>query len=109
LESRGVLSGPRALRGNADALGVIPSITDAYLASKVVICSLLEGAGTKLKLLKATYYRVPVVTTSVGASGHLLSDGLKLRTGSVDLDTLAGESPLVAFEFLSLNPAGKRI
>jgi hypothetical protein len=79
------------------------------LGKQGVICSLLEGAGTKLKLSKATYYRVPVVTTSVGASGHLLSDGLKLRTGSVDLDTLAGESPLVAFGFLSLNPVGKRI
>jgi hypothetical protein len=81
---------PGALRENADALGVIPSITDAYLTSKVVICSLLEGAGTKLKLSETTYYRIPIVTTSVGASRHLLSDGLKLRTGSVDLDTLGG-------------------
>ncbi len=64
------------LRGHVQALGVVPSIADAYLASKVVICPLLEGAGTKLKLSEAIYYQVPIVTTSVGAAGLLLRDGL---------------------------------
>lgn len=64
------------LRGHVRALGIVPSIADTYLASKVVICPLLEGAGTKLKLSEAIYYQVPIVTTSVGASGLLLRDGL---------------------------------
>jgi glycosyltransferase involved in cell wall biosynthesis len=81
---------PGALRENVDALGVIPSIADAYLASKVVICPLLEGAGTKLKLAEAIYYRVPIVTTSVGASGLLLSDGLNCLVRDRQEDFAAG-------------------
>lgn len=62
------------LRGHVEILGLVPSIAEAYLATKLVICPLLEGAGTKLKLSEAIYYRVPIVTTSVGASGLLLRD-----------------------------------
>jgi glycosyltransferase involved in cell wall biosynthesis len=62
------------LRGHVEILGLVPSIAEAYLATKLVICPLHEGAGTKLKLSEAIYYRVPIVTTSVGASGLLLRD-----------------------------------
>jgi glycosyltransferase involved in cell wall biosynthesis len=79
-----------ALRQNVDALGVIPSMAEAYLASKVVICPLLEGAGTKLKLSEAIYYQVPIVTTSVGASGLLLRDGVNCLIRDRQEDFAAG-------------------
>jgi glycosyltransferase involved in cell wall biosynthesis len=64
------------LRGHIEILGVQPSLAETYLATKLVICPLLEGAGTRLKLAEAIYYRVPIVTTSVGASGLLLRDNV---------------------------------
>ncbi len=82
------LTGP--LRANVDALGVIPSIGEAYLASRVVICPLLEGAGTKVKLSEAIYYRVPIVTTSVGAAGLLLTDGVNCLIRDRQQDFAAG-------------------
>lgn len=66
----------RHLGGQVELLGLVPSLADPYLSTRVVICPLLEGAGTKVKLSEAIYYRVPIVTTSVGASGLLLTDGV---------------------------------
>jgi glycosyltransferase involved in cell wall biosynthesis len=64
------------LRRHLEVLGLVPSLADPYLTTRVVICPLREGAGTKLKLSEAIYYRVPIVTTSIGASGLRLSDGV---------------------------------
>jgi glycosyltransferase involved in cell wall biosynthesis len=64
------------LRSHVEILGRVPSLADSYLSTRMVICPLREGAGTKLKLSEAIYYRVPIVTTSIGASGLLLRDGV---------------------------------
>ena len=65
-------------------------MAEAYLASKVVICPLMEGAGTKLKLAEAICYQVPIVTTSVGASGLLLRDGVNCLIRDRQEDFAAG-------------------
>jgi glycosyltransferase involved in cell wall biosynthesis len=67
---------PEAVSGNVDCLGFVPDLGAAYLASRVVICPLLSGSGTKVKLQEAMAYGVPIVTTTVGASGLAFQDGV---------------------------------
>jgi glycosyltransferase involved in cell wall biosynthesis len=69
-----VVEVPEALKDNVELLGFVPSLVDVYLSSRVVICPLMEGSGTKVKLQEAMAYGVPVVTTAVGASGLALED-----------------------------------
>lgn len=70
------LSTDLALVANIDSIGYVPCLSDVYLAAKVVICPLLDGAGTKVKLQEALAYAIPIVTTSTGASGLRLTDGV---------------------------------
>jgi glycosyltransferase involved in cell wall biosynthesis len=69
-----VVEVPEALKDNVELLGFVPSLVDVYLSSRVVICPLMEGSGTKVKLQEAMAYGVPVVTTAVGASGLAFED-----------------------------------
>jgi glycosyltransferase involved in cell wall biosynthesis len=63
-----------ALAPNVVCLGYVPSLSEIYLKSKIVICPLLSGAGTKVKLQEAMAHAVPIVTTVTGASGMRLID-----------------------------------
>jgi glycosyltransferase involved in cell wall biosynthesis len=65
-----------ALNQNVFCLGLIPDLTEIYLTSKLVICPLLSGSGTKIKLQEAMTYAIPIVTTRTGASGLSLKDGI---------------------------------
>lgn len=66
----------RQLKNNVDFIGYVPNLSDIYLKSKVVICPLRYGAGTKVKLQEAMGYAIPIVTSTVGASGMNLVDGV---------------------------------
>lgn len=59
----------KALANNIVCLGYVSDLAELYLSSKLFICPLIDGAGTKVKLLEAMSYALPIVTTSVGASG----------------------------------------
>lgn len=61
---------------NVDCLGYVPDLVDLYFKSKIVICPLLSGSGTKIKLQEAMNYAIPIVTTTTGASGLSLKDGI---------------------------------
>jgi len=65
-----------SLEQNVDRLGYVPDLSDLYLKSRLVICPLLEGSGTKVKLQEAMAYAIPTVTTTTGASGLNLIDGV---------------------------------
>ena len=65
-----------ALNQNVFCVGFIPDLTEIYLTSKLVICPLLSGSGTKIKLQEAMTYAIPIVTTRTGASGLSLKDGI---------------------------------
>jgi glycosyltransferase involved in cell wall biosynthesis len=67
---------PEAVSRNVDCLGFVPDLGAVYLASRIVICPLLSGSGTKVKLQEAMAYGVPIVTTTVGASGLAFQDGV---------------------------------
>ena len=65
-----------SLEQNVDCLGYVPDLSDLYLKSRLVICPLLDGSGTKVKLQEAMAYAIPTVTTTTGASGLNLIDGV---------------------------------
>lgn len=65
-----------AVKDNVDLLGFVPNLKSLYLQSRVFICPLLSGMGTKVKLQEAMSYGLPIVTTQVGASGLKLTDQL---------------------------------
>jgi len=57
-------------------LGYIPDLSELYLKSRLVICPLRTGAGTKFKLVEAMAYGMPIVTTLHSASALSLVDGV---------------------------------
>jgi glycosyltransferase involved in cell wall biosynthesis len=57
------------LSKNVLKLGYVRELTTVYCRTKIIICPLLKGAGTKVKLQEALAYAIPIVTTTIGASG----------------------------------------
>ena len=57
-------------------LGYVPDLSELYLKSRLVICPLRTGAGTKFKLVEAMAYGMPIVTTLHSASALSLVDGV---------------------------------
>ncbi|HUC32793.1 MAG TPA: glycosyltransferase [Ilumatobacteraceae bacterium] len=51
------------------APGLVPDVAPYLTAASVVVCPLLHGAGTSIKVLEAMAYGRPVVTTSIGIRG----------------------------------------
>ena len=66
----------RSLTTNLDLLGYVDDLSTIYSQSRIAICPLLNGAGTKVKLQEAMVYGLPIVTTATGASGLNLIDGI---------------------------------
>jgi glycosyltransferase involved in cell wall biosynthesis len=56
--------------------GYVPDIAPFFQNSRVLVAPLRFGAGTKGKIGDALSYGLPVVTTSVGAEGTGLSNGI---------------------------------
>jgi glycosyltransferase involved in cell wall biosynthesis len=69
---------PTNIQPNIHLLGFVSNLSDIYLSSKVVICPLWSGSGTKVKLQEAMAYHIPIVTTTVGASGLMLEPGVNV-------------------------------
>jgi glycosyltransferase involved in cell wall biosynthesis len=65
-----------SLKENVDCLGYVPDLADIYLKSRVAICPLVTGAGTKFKLVEAMAYAMPIVATKISASAISLIDGV---------------------------------
>jgi glycosyltransferase involved in cell wall biosynthesis len=65
-----------ALAKHVFCLGYVPDLSEVYLKSRLVICPLLTGAGTKFKLVEAMAYSMPIVATVHSASALSLVDGV---------------------------------
>jgi glycosyltransferase involved in cell wall biosynthesis len=65
-----------SFKENVDCLGYVPDLADIYLKSRVAICPLVTGAGTKFKLVEAMAYAMPIVATKISASALSLIDGV---------------------------------
>ena len=85
---------PQQLSTNVISLGYVEDLASIYLSTKINICPLLEGAGTKVKLQEALAYALPIVTTTVGASGLKLENNINAY--------IADEACLFANKILSL-------
>jgi glycosyltransferase involved in cell wall biosynthesis len=71
-----VIEIPDRLSKNIINLGYVENLADIYLSSRINICPLLKGAGTKVKLQEALAYALPIVTTTTGASGLKLKNAI---------------------------------
>lgn len=52
-----------------DFIGEVEDVTPYYQKSHLAIVPLLKGSGTRLKIVEAMSYGVPVLSTSIGAEG----------------------------------------
>ena len=71
-----VIQIPSQLSKNVTNLGYVKDLSAVYFHSRINICPLLKGAGTKVKLQEALAYGLPIVTTQVGYSGLKLENDL---------------------------------
>lgn len=74
--------------------GKVPDVRPYLAAASVVVVSLLEGSGTRLKILEAFAAGRPVVSTSKGAEGLEARDGEHLLIRDAIEDIVAGVSRL---------------
>ncbi len=50
-------------------LGFVPDLNALYRKTRVFCCPIQSGGGTRIKILEAASYGVPVVSTQIGAEG----------------------------------------
>jgi glycosyltransferase involved in cell wall biosynthesis len=55
--------------------GFVPDLADVFRTHRAMIVPLRHGGGTRLKILEALAWGLPVVSTSLGAAGLGLVDG----------------------------------
>lgn len=60
-----------------EVLGFVPDLAGLYAGTRVVVCPLSNGGGTRLKLVEAALYARPIVSTRMGAEGLDFADGVE--------------------------------
>jgi glycosyltransferase involved in cell wall biosynthesis len=58
--------------------GAVDDLTPLYARVDVAVCPIRAGGGTRIKILEAFAYGVPVVATSMGAAGLSVTQGREL-------------------------------
>ena len=58
--------------------GFVSDLELLYARSRVVVCPLMAGGGTRIKLIEAASYAKPMVATRVGAEGLSFVDGKEI-------------------------------
>ena len=66
----------------------------------VIVVPLRFGSGTRLKILEAFAHRIPVVSTTLGAEGLGVEDGVHLLLGDTSLDLASACARLLTDERL---------
>jgi len=72
-------------------VGEVKDVTPYYQKNNIAIVPLLEGSGTRLKILEAMSFGLPIITTSVGVEGIttinntniLIANGSEFFTSSI--------------------------
>ncbi len=72
------LAALRDVTPNVEFAGFVPDIAEAYRNSAVALAPILAGGGTRTKLIEAAAYRVPIVSTTLGAEGLDFVDGREI-------------------------------
>lgn len=70
-------------------LGFVSDLATLYRRARVVCCPIQSGGGTRIKILEAASYGVPVVSTPLGAEGleFVPDEEILLRKGASGLAT----------------------
>jgi len=84
-----------------NVLGYVEDIRPHMKRAKVFICPIMEGGGTRIKILDAFSQGVPVVSTTVGAEGLSLENGKHILLADTDSEFVDRVSDLLANEDLS--------
>ncbi len=71
-------------RPGVDVIGMVDDLADELDTASLSIVPLRYGGGTRIKIIEALAHAVPVVSTSVGAEGIGLVDGVHLRIADDD-------------------------
>ncbi len=62
-----------------ELIGAVPDVAEELAGAHVSIAPIRYGGGTRIKILEAFAHGVPVVSTSLGCEGLLVTDGVHLR------------------------------
>jgi len=57
-----------------EMLGTVPDVAPHIRESQIEICPVLDGGGTRIKILESLAFAKPVVSTTLGAYGHPFGD-----------------------------------
>lgn len=69
--------------------GFVKDLTELYRRSRIVCAPLIEGGGTRVKLIEAAAYAKPVVSTTVGAEGLDFQNGSEIMIADRDAEIAA--------------------
>ena len=61
-----------------ECLGFVEDLDQLYARTRVVCCPILNGGGTRLKLIEGAAYGRPLVSTRVGAEGLAFTDDVEV-------------------------------
>ena len=76
--------------------GFVPDLASCYQDADVVVAPLAAGGGTRIKLLEAFGYGLPVVTSTVGAAGLDVADGVHVLMADSPGDAARAVAALAA-------------
>jgi glycosyltransferase involved in cell wall biosynthesis len=82
------LPSARSHPAGVEYLGFVDDLADFYARSRVFCCPLVNGGGTRVKLIEAAAYAMPMVSTRIGAEGLSLVDDQEILLREDD-DALA--------------------
>lgn len=78
------LSRDVAVQPGVDLLGFVEDLDALYARVRVVCCPLINGGGTRVKLIEGAAYGKPLVATRVGAEGLDFADGTEILLAEDD-------------------------
>jgi polysaccharide biosynthesis protein PslH len=90
-------------------IGEVDQVDEYYLKSHVAIVPLFEGSGTRLKILEAMSFGVPVVSTTIGAEGIAYQDRKNIIIADQENDFVEAIVQLIEKEELRLSIASKAL
>ena len=62
-------------------VGVVPTMESELARADIAVVPIRYGSGTRFKILESFAHRVPVVSTTVGAEGLRVENGVHLSAG----------------------------
>jgi glycosyltransferase involved in cell wall biosynthesis len=82
--------------------GLVHDLEALYARSRVICCPIVNGGGTRVKLLEAAAYAKPIVATTVGAEGLSFENELEILIRNIDSEIAQACCRLLTDDALSL-------